>query len=158
MSTEPLFNNEQKAFAIMKYLVDTHENIIESISLFITTIIDGVENNSDVFVNTMNSQLFGEAISYNIDQSIGLRNGLANLIENDKISRYDYDLFVFHMRDIVISATKLALKGHDIAFNQLAIELGTNHPIFQDFSNTFVELINYNKEKAIETSKEFADL
>jgi hypothetical protein len=155
---DTMFNNPEKAFAIIMHLGQAHEVIVESIADMCKSSLIPLLPVIDNFMSDLDALSIPEKMMDNITNTNEIRENLANVIESGNDSRYHYDLYVMEITDSIRNLISIGLQQTNLIFNDYSIELSNTVEDVEQTGDEFRELLSTALNQAIDLSKQYAHL
>ena len=150
MDNTKLFSDVDKAFNLMQMLVTSHFVISKAVGqIYIDTAKAMPHTLSNLNDDIIERQLFTR-INDNIKNVSFLSKNIDIKVDDETITRYDYDLFVMELSEAIIDMIWLGIEECDLIFNKYAIELSNvlDNPQteYANFKSDFAGLISQTNQ------------
>jgi hypothetical protein len=159
MSKEnPIFNNPEKAMAILTHYAETHEMVVESITDMCKESFIRLLPVFDDFMAYLGDLSIPDRMMNNCDQVEFIRNTMSDLIEQGNATRYDYDLFAMNMLDSIRDVISIGIDQTNLIFKTFAFQMSETTPNVEDIREQFIELFDKVTNKMLHLTKAYASL
>jgi hypothetical protein len=159
MSKEnPIFNNPEKAMAIVSHFANTHEMVVESITEMCKESIIHLLPVFDEFMDNLGELSIPSRMLNNVENVEFIRNAMNNLIEKGNASRYDYDLFVMNMLDSIRDVISIGIDQANLVFKTYAFQMSETVDNVDLIREEFISLFDKVTNKMLRLTKEYASL
>jgi hypothetical protein len=159
MSKEnPIFNNQEKAMAIVNHFADTHEMVVESITEMCKESIIHLLPVFDDFMDNLGELSIPSRMLNNVENVEFIRNAMNNLIEEGNVSRYDYDLFVMNMLDSIRDVVSIGIDQANLVFKTYAFQMSETVDNVDLIREEFITLFDKVTNKMLHLTKAYASL
>ena len=155
---EPIFNNSEKAMAIVSHFANTHEMVVESITDMCKESIIHLLPVFDEFMDNLAELSIPIRMLNNVENVEFVRNAMNDLIEKGNASRYDYDLFVMNMLDSIRDVVSIGIDQTNLVFKTYAFQMSETVDNVDLIREEFISLFDRVTNKMLRLTKEYASL
>jgi len=153
-----IFNNPEKAMAILTHYAETHEMVVESITDMCKESFIRLLPVFDDFMAYLGDLSIPDRMMNNCDQVEFIRNTMSDLIEQGNATRYDYDLFAMNMLDSIRDVISIGIDQTNLIFKTFAFQMSETTPNVEDIREQFIELFDKVTNKMLHLTKAYASL
>jgi hypothetical protein len=159
MSKEnPIFNNPEKAMAILSHFASTHEMVVDSITEMCKESILRLLPVFDDFMSNLGELSIPDRMLNNVEKVEIIRNAMSDLIEEGNDSRYDYDLFAMNMFDSIRDVVSIGIDQANLIFKTFAFQMSETVEDVDLVREEFLDLFHKVNNKILRLTKEYASL
>lgn len=159
MSKEnPIFNNTEKAMAILSHYATTHEMVVQSITDMCKESMIKLLPVFDDFIHHIGELSIADRMINNLEKVELIRNTMSDLIEQGNDSRYDYDLFAMNMLDSIRDVVSIGIDQTNLIFKTFAFQMSESVDNVDLIGEEFLDLFYKVTNKMLHLTKEYASL
>ena len=160
-SIETIFNNPDKAMAILVHMSKSHEIAVETITEIHKVVLMAVDivNEQRNFLEKINELNIPQEMLDNVQNAIEVREQFANFLLSGNAERINYDKYMMNIYSFVLEACSIgqrfaALMGNSNDQFNVRDHILNFDTIFKEIYDMFHELAEQSREQI----KEYANL
>jgi hypothetical protein len=151
-SFETIFNNPEKAMAIIFHMTSSHEIAAQTITDIHKGILKATEivNQTSNFLEKLNFMKIPQSMIENLEKANNARDSFANILENLKAERIDYDKYIMEIYSLTLELCTIGQQITAVIGN--TDEFGIDHlfpnreSFFKEIYDLFTELSFQSKD------------
>jgi hypothetical protein len=120
---ETIFNNPEKAMAIIFHMTSSHEIAAQTVTDIHKGILKATEivNQTSNFLEKLNFMQIPQTMLKNLEKANNARDSFANVLENLKAERVDYDKYIMEIYSLTL---ELCIIGQQITACEIKRDCG----------------------------------